>query len=53
MEPGLEAHKAYDPPPMTFSNAMHVCEVSVDVRTGKVRLSGTSWSRIAETSSIR
>jgi carbon-monoxide dehydrogenase large subunit len=38
MEPGLEAHKAYDPPPMTFSNATHVCEVSVDVRTGKVRL---------------
>ena len=27
MEPGLEAHRAYDPPPMTFSNSMHVCEV--------------------------
>jgi carbon-monoxide dehydrogenase large subunit len=36
MEPGLETHKAYDPPPMTFSNATHICEVSVDVQTGKV-----------------
>jgi carbon-monoxide dehydrogenase large subunit len=36
MEPGLEAHRSYDPPPMTFSNAMHICEVCVDVRTGKV-----------------
>jgi carbon-monoxide dehydrogenase large subunit len=38
MEPGLEAHKAYDPPPMTFSNATHICEVSVDVQTGKVKV---------------
>ena len=38
MEPGLEAHKAYDPPPMTFSNATHICEVVVDVATGKVSL---------------
>lgn len=36
MEPGLEAHRAYDPPPMTFSNATHICEVTVDIRTGKV-----------------
>lgn len=36
MEPGLETHKAYDPPPMTFSNGTHICEVAVDVRTGKV-----------------
>ena len=36
MEPGLEAHRAYDPPPMTFSNSMHVCEVRVEVETGKV-----------------
>ena len=36
MEPGLEAHRAYDPPPMTFSNSMHVCEACVDVETGKV-----------------
>ena len=38
MEPGLEAHKAYDPPPMTYSNATHLCEVVVDTRTGAVRL---------------
>jgi carbon-monoxide dehydrogenase large subunit len=38
MEPGLEAHKAYDPPPMTYSNATHLCEAIVDVRTGAVRL---------------
>ncbi len=38
MEPGLEAHRAYDPPPMTFSNATHICEVVVDVATGKVNL---------------
>jgi carbon-monoxide dehydrogenase large subunit len=38
MEPGLEAHKAYDPPPMTYSNATHLCEAVVDVRTGAISL---------------
>jgi carbon-monoxide dehydrogenase large subunit len=38
MEPGLEAHRAYDPPPLTFSNATHVCEVVVDAETGVVRV---------------
>ncbi len=38
VEPGLEAHRAYDPPPLTFSNATHVCEVVVDTETGAVRL---------------
>jgi aerobic carbon-monoxide dehydrogenase large subunit len=38
MEPGLEAHRAYDPPAMTYSNAAHVCEAVVDVETGEVRL---------------
>ena len=38
MEPGLEAHRAYDPPPLTFSNATHICEAVVDVETGAVRL---------------
>jgi len=38
MEPGLEAHKTYDPPPMTYSNAAHLCEATVDVATGAVRL---------------
>ena len=38
MEPGLEAHRAYDPPTMTYSNATHVCEAVVDIETGAVRL---------------
>lgn len=38
MEPGLEAHRAYDPPPMTYSNAAHVCEVEVEVETGFIRI---------------
>ena len=36
MEPGLEAHRTYDPPAMTYSNAAHLCEVVVDVETGVV-----------------
>ncbi len=35
MEPGIEIHKTYDPPPMTYSNAVHLCEVEVDIETGK------------------
>jgi carbon-monoxide dehydrogenase large subunit len=38
MEPGLEAHRAFDPPAMTYSNAAHLCEAVVDVETGEVRL---------------
>lgn len=38
MEPGLEAHRAYDPPPMTYSNATHICEVEIDIETGMVTL---------------
>ncbi len=38
MEPGLELHKAYDPPPMTYSNAVHLCEVEVDPKTGRVEI---------------
>ena len=44
MEPGLEAHKAYDPPPMTYSNATHLCEAVVDTRTGAVALRALSRS---------
>jgi aerobic carbon-monoxide dehydrogenase large subunit len=36
LEPGLEAHRAYDPPPMTYSNAAHLCEVVVDAFTGAI-----------------
>lgn len=38
MSPGLEFHKAYEPPPMTYSNSTHLCEVQVDVATGAIRL---------------
>ena len=38
MEPELEAHRAYDPPPMTYSNAAHLCEAVIDVRTGAIAL---------------
>ncbi len=37
MSPGLEFHKTYDPPPMTYSNSSHVCEVEVNAETGAVR----------------
>ena len=36
MAPGLEFHQTYDPPPMTYSNATHVCEVRVDPATGAI-----------------
>src|SRR5262249_50199701 len=32
------AHPAYDPPPMTYSNATHLCEALVDPRTGRITL---------------
>lgn len=37
MRPGLDFHTTYDPPPMTYSNSTHVCEVEVDAVTGAVR----------------
>lgn len=37
MSPGLEFHKTYEPPPMTYSNSTHLCEVEVDVSTGAIR----------------
>jgi carbon-monoxide dehydrogenase large subunit len=37
MSPGLEFHMTYEPPPMTYSNSTHLCEVEVDVSTGAIR----------------
>lgn len=37
LSPGLEFHKTYDPPPMTYSNSTHVCEVEVALATGAIR----------------
>jgi carbon-monoxide dehydrogenase large subunit len=36
MEPGLDVQYAYDPPPMTYSNASHICTVEIDRETGRL-----------------
>jgi len=38
MAPGLEFHLAYEPPPMTYSNSTHACEVRLDPATGALRI---------------
>jgi len=38
MEPGLDATRHYDPPPMTFTNGSHLAVVEVDAATGHVVL---------------
>jgi carbon-monoxide dehydrogenase large subunit len=38
LTPGLEFHLTYDPPPMTYSNATHGCEVEVDASTGAIHI---------------
>lgn len=38
VRPGLDFALTYDPPPMTYSNATHACEVEVDVATGMVSI---------------
>lgn len=36
LTPGLEFHLTYDPPPMTYSNSTHGCEIELDVATGAI-----------------
>ncbi len=36
--PGLDFSLTYDPPPMTYSNSSHACEVEVDIRTGALNI---------------
>lgn len=36
--PGLDFSLSYDPPPMTYSNSTHACEVEVDIHTGAVKI---------------
>jgi carbon-monoxide dehydrogenase large subunit len=36
--PGLDFSKTYDPPPMTYSNATHLCEIELDVATGAIAI---------------
>jgi carbon-monoxide dehydrogenase large subunit len=38
MEPGLNATRHYDPPPMTFTNGSHLTVVEIDRETGHGRL---------------
>jgi len=38
MPPGLDFSRTFDPPPMTYSNATHACEVELDSATGALRL---------------
>ncbi len=38
MEPGLDATATYDPPPLSFSSATHLCEVEIDRETGALEL---------------
>ncbi|MFG1302993.1 xanthine dehydrogenase family protein molybdopterin-binding subunit [Xanthobacter autotrophicus] len=38
VEPGLDFSLSYDPPPMTYSNSAHACEVEVDRETGRVAI---------------
>jgi carbon-monoxide dehydrogenase large subunit len=39
VSPGLDVSYTYDPPPMTYSNATHICEVEVESETGRVSIS--------------
>jgi carbon-monoxide dehydrogenase large subunit len=38
LAPGLDFSRTYDPPPMTYSNAAHACEVELDVETGALKI---------------
>ncbi|MBO9513655.1 MAG: xanthine dehydrogenase family protein molybdopterin-binding subunit [Variovorax sp.] len=38
LAPGLEFHKTYEPPPMTYSNSSHACIVRIDAATGAVQI---------------
>jgi aerobic carbon-monoxide dehydrogenase large subunit len=38
MEPGLDITFAYDPPPLTYANATHVCTVEIDRETGEITI---------------
>lgn len=38
MEPGIDVQYAYDPPPMTYSNATHVCTVEIERETGQPKI---------------
>lgn len=38
VSPGLDFSRTFDPPPMTYSNASHACEVELDAGTGGLKI---------------
>ncbi|WP_315836228.1 xanthine dehydrogenase family protein molybdopterin-binding subunit [Bradyrhizobium prioriisuperbiae] len=36
--PGLDFSLSYDPPPLTYSNASHACEIELDPQTGRITI---------------
>jgi aerobic carbon-monoxide dehydrogenase large subunit len=38
LAPGLDFSRTFDPPPMTYSNATHACEVEIDPATGGLKI---------------
>jgi len=36
--PGLDFSLTYDPPPMTYSNSAHACEIDLDPETGRIAI---------------
>lgn len=36
--PGLDFNRTFDPPPMTYSNASHACEIEFDPGTGGLKI---------------
>jgi carbon-monoxide dehydrogenase large subunit len=38
ISPGLDFTRTFDPPPMTYSNATHACEVELDAATGNLHV---------------
>ena len=36
ISPGLDFSLTYDPPPMTYSNSAHACEIEIDPQTGRI-----------------
>ncbi|HTJ59291.1 MAG TPA: xanthine dehydrogenase family protein molybdopterin-binding subunit [Devosiaceae bacterium] len=38
IDPGLDFSLTFDPPPMTYSNSTHACEIEIDVKTGALQI---------------
>ena len=53
IEPGLEQTVNFMPAGLAYSNSSHCVEVEVDIGTGFMPFSATSWSAIAGVSSTQ